>query len=339
MQPLNMENKASLLLPLVCAVLSAAMFNLGFSFLFLAPLGFAVLRNAGNAPLVFAASAVLNAALAFFLRSRLGVGTSGFALDFSYFAVLALVFIWTLAEREKPPALQVRKLYQLIGAAALGAVVFLLIVFDNDSSSAFATSLRAQADVFSTLWINTAGADVARRSFLEQTVTPQGVLEILRGAMLRGGAVAFMLFIIYINRRMAQTAYWIAKKRRAALAIDLPLFHAPVNAIWCLSFSIGAVLLGRIVGISVLEIAAWNVLVVCAVIFAAQGAGIVMFSIAKWNLPPIMRLFFNIIIFVIIISPGINIVALNTLVFLGIAENWLPIRVLKNDGAPRTPGE
>jgi uncharacterized membrane protein YedE/YeeE len=80
------------------------------------------------------------------------------------------------------------------------------------------------------------------------------------------------------------------------------------------------------------------VLVVCAILFLAQGAGIVLFTLARRTMPPALRLIFNILIIIVIFSPGINTIALVALMFLGIAENWLPLRAPKQDGPASTPG-
>jgi hypothetical protein len=53
---------------------------------------------------------------------------------------------------------------------------------------------------------------------------------------------------------------------------------------------------------------------------------------------PIARFIFNVLIIIVIFSPGINTIALAALFFLGIAENWLPLRAPKQDGPTSTPG-
>jgi uncharacterized protein YybS (DUF2232 family) len=119
-------------------------------------------------------------------------------------------------------------------------------------------------------------------------------------------------------------------------AVGLRGFHLPVSVIWILSFSILAVVLTEIAGLSVPGIAAWNMLVICGLMYMAQGAGIVLYFLARRG--PLMRLAMNILIIVMIFSPGINAFALGILVLLGIAENWLPLRAPETDGSASTPG-
>jgi hypothetical protein len=85
-----------------------------------------------------------------------------------------------------------------------------------------------------------------------------------------------------------------------------------------------------------LEIAGWNILTLCVILYLAQGGGIVVFFLAR--LPPGMRFALNVGIFVLILSPGVNVVLLGLLILLGIAENWAPFRASKLNGPPPTPG-
>jgi hypothetical protein len=73
-------------------------------------------------------------------------------------------------------------------------------------------------------------------------------------------------------------------------------------------------------------------------LFLAQGGGIVLFALNRRALPPVMRFFLNLLILVLIFSPGVNAFVLGGLVLLGIAENWVPFRAPKPDGSSSTPG-
>jgi hypothetical protein len=98
-----------------------------------------------------------------------------------------------------------------------------------------------------------------------------------------------------------------------------------------------AVLLARVILSSFLEIAAWNILAVCAMMYLAQGGGIVQCFLYRRNLPPFLRLLFNVLIVLLVFSPGINAFVLVGLILLGIAENWAPLRAPKPNGPPSTP--
>lgn len=329
------EYRAPLAPVLICALLSALMMHFGFlSFLFLAPLGYAAAAyNPATAWTAFIAAAVLNGIFSFALRIFYDAGFSGYWIDILYYTSLALCFTWIMAGSKLSGF---RTAYRFIIAAVIGTFIFTLILLGGLDSSGMAVVLKSQADFLSSVIISSAGADAVRRSFLEQTLTPEKMLEILGGIILRGGAVVSIFFMFFINRRISFSLVSIIRKRR--MPLDLPDFHAPFNAIWFLSFSIGVLLISKILKMAIPEVIAWNVLIVCAIIFLAQGAGIVLFFLARLNVPPLMRLFLNIMIFVIIFSPGLNTIALAAVIVLGIAENWLPLRAAKKNGSAPTPG-
>jgi hypothetical protein len=227
-------------------------------------------------------------------------------------------------------------MYRFIAASILGALTFLLIGYGARNSEGFASVIRSQAEALSSLYINTSGADAARRSFLESQLTPEKVMEAITAVALRGGALASAFVIFFINRQTARSLAWIFRRRRSAQ--NLSAFHVPASAIWVLSLSLAGILLCRIVKMAIPEIAAWNILVICAILFLAQGGGIALFTLTTRPMQPMLRLACNILIVVVIFSPGINTAALGLLILLGIAENWLPLRAPKSNGPASTPG-
>jgi len=60
----------------------------------------------------------------------------------------------------------------------------------------------------------------------------------------------------------------------------------------------------------------------------------VLFNLARRPLPTPARLLCVVVFICVLFSPGINALALIMLILLGIAENWLPLRVRKQE----TPG-
>jgi uncharacterized protein YybS (DUF2232 family) len=117
---------------------------------------------------------------------------------------------------------------------------------------------------------------------------------------------------------------------------SLRTFHVPPRLIWVFSLSLGGILLFRVLGLSLPETAAWNCLVLCALMYLAQGLGIVRFFLSRRSHAPGRRLFLTIGIILVVISPGINTIALGLLLLLGIAEQWAPLRVVR-DRPPSTP--
>jgi uncharacterized protein YybS (DUF2232 family) len=114
-------------------------------------------------------------------------------------------------------------------------------------------------------------------------------------------------------------------------------FRAPTFLIWVLSGSLAGILLFRITALTALETAAWNLLTISALMYMAQGLGIVQFMLSRRDLPVLLRLLLNIGIILVVFSPGLNAVALGLLALVGIVEHWVPLRVIKQDRPPSTP--
>jgi uncharacterized protein YybS (DUF2232 family) len=111
-------------------------------------------------------------------------------------------------------------------------------------------------------------------------------------------------------------------------------FFAPPVTIWGLSGALVVILLTRMFRVQVLEILAWNILVICAIIFFAQGAGIFLHFLARRGY--VFRLISVVLVIIAILSPVLNMIAVSAILILGIAENWLLLRAPKK-GPASTP--
>ncbi|MDR0377061.1 MAG: YybS family protein [Spirochaetaceae bacterium] len=261
-----------------------------------------------------------------------------------HFAVIAAVFTWVMAPSFTDASEPVKKysparvpgVYRFVAASCVVALLILPVIASLRQNTAFSGFIRTQAEALSALYTASAGADVVRQSLLEQYLTPDFIVETLIFSALRGGVTASCMVFFFINRQIALTLVWVFRRIRRGRA--LADFHVPPVFIWVLSFSLLAVLVGKKWGISFLEIMAWNGLVVCGILYLAQGGGIVAYSITRTNLPPFFRLALNVFFVMLIFSPGINVVLLGGLILLGIAENWAPFRAPKIKGPSSTPG-
>ena len=319
--PGGTDRRVPLLPVLICAILSVIMMHSGlFSFFFLAPLGYIALAHTQAAWFTFGLAAVTNGLFSLFFVFLYRAGSGGLWGDILFFSALSFGFVWIMSGGREGRILRVRTAYRFIIAAILGAFAFLLIILESRNSSDFAALLKEQAEFLSSII----------------TMPPEKMLEAFKYIALRGGALFSFIFLFFVNRQLSISAAWLLKKRRTGQ--NLLSYHAPGNSIWFLSFSLAAILLARMAKLEIPEIAAWNVLVVCAILFLAQGAGIVLFTLARRTVPPALRLIFNVLIIIVIFSPGINTIALVALMLLGIAENWLPFRAPKQDGPASTPG-
>jgi len=163
--------------------------------------------------------------------------------------------------------------------------------------------------------------------------TADAVLSTIVYVGLRGGLILSVMFFLWINRQFASLLYRLICRIRGraepVTALNFLSFRVKPFFIWLLSFALGAILLGKSIETELVEIAGWNVLVLCAILFLVQGGAVMLYFFAR--LPPLLRILGNIGIIILLFRPGINTAILVLLVFLGIAENWVSFRTPKEE--------
>jgi hypothetical protein len=325
--------KETLIPALVCAGVCVFLMRAGFfTFFFLVPLGVcAVIFGPVAAWLGAVFAALGNGVWSAALSLRYG-GLSHIGMDMLFFAVLTLGFTWVMAGSPPRPAIPpVRTAFRFIAASAAGALVFLAVIFSIGNDEAFSAVLRSQIEAIASSYIAASSPDAAQQAFMEQTLTADRIIDIFMMIILRGGALVSALFLLFFSRQMAFILARLFRRQGGNASSDLIGFHAPRRAIWVFSLCLPVILLCRIVSLGMIEVAAWNILVMCATMFLAQGGGIALFYLARRPMPMLAR-FIGMVLFVcVIFSPGINVLALTILLLLGIAENWLPLRVTKQE--------
>jgi len=326
--------KITLLPALICAVLSVVLMRFGFfSFFFLVPLGVcAAVYGPVMAWIGFVFALTGNAVWSIGFSLRYGTGLPAAGMDMLYFSVLSLGFTWIMAGNPSPAKPPVRTFFRLTAASVAGALVFLGMVFSLGSDEDFSALIRSQIKAIVSSYIASSGADAAQQAFLERTLTPDRIIETFVMIILRGGALVSAFFLFFINR---QAVFAFARLfRRQGKNIggnDLTGFYAPRKTIWVLSLCLAAILLCRTVALEAVEIAAWNLLAICVIMFLAQGGGIVLFHFTRKPRSMIMRLLCSLLLIGVVFSPGLNALALIALILLGIAESWLSLRVKKQE--------
>ncbi|MCL2764146.1 MAG: YybS family protein [Treponema sp.] len=302
-------SKSALITILVCVAISAFFLRAGFlSFFYLAPLGYAIMVSA-NAFNTFFIAAITN--IIFILASRMFSqhNTGSLWIDIFYLTTMFFIFSWLIGSRN------IRNTYRLIAGAVIGAAAFLLVI--NSPGSQFFTVFARLSQEITEVIIASAGMDAARYSAL----TPENMVALFKGFLLRGGALSSMLFLLFINRHIAISIFGIIKKQKYDKG--LTAFYAPKNTIWLLSCALAFLILTNILRIEILEIIAWNVVVVCGIIFLAQGTAILMYFLA--NKTSGFKLAVNVLIIAVLFSP-LSTVAVASILFLGIAENFWRFR-------------
>jgi hypothetical protein len=193
-----------------------------------------------------------------------------------------------------------------------------------------------------------SGANVVQNALMGQPST-EAFLAGIKFVMLRGGSLVFTVLLFTICRQASFTLARLlpsafggrtaGSAEAAAVGSDLgsiAAFRAPSKLILILSGALCLVVPASILNLTIPEIILWNILVLCAIVYFAQGAGILQSHLTRLN-APFLRLALTALFFVLVVTPGINVVLLAGVVLLGIIENWIPLRVSKLSGSSSTP--
>jgi hypothetical protein len=337
------DDKTTLLLAVISAAICIALVRAGFlSFFFLVPLGFCAVAYGPAVAWLGLTFAILGN---FALSAGISLFSRGWpasaAMDILFFTLLALGFTWIMAGN--PPEnrwiprhiLQaipnIRTAFRFVIASIPAASVLVGMIFVLNSDEGYAGITRSQIEAFSNGLITSSETDAARQTILENTLTVDRVFDLLIAFVLRGGALVTAFFLFFFNRQAALVLARLFKRKK--MAGDLTGFHVPQKTIWVFTLCLPVILAGRLLSLSVVEIAAWNVLVICVIMYLAQGGGIVLFLLAHRAIPAIFRLLFFVLFIVVVISSGPNALVLlsGALILLGIVENWLPMRIKNKD--------
>jgi hypothetical protein len=333
--PAARQERLAVVPVLIGAAVSIFLIRSGFLLLFfLAPLGFIGFRY--NAKSAWACFGLAAAANSLFVLANVLVrnGPAGEMLwDIVYFTVTGAVFTWIAVPARNGGGFGIPGAYRLTAGSAAASVVFIGLFFRAAGDQAFYAVLKRQIDAVVSLYVS-GTSDVVQNALLE-SLTPEFVLDAMKGIILRGGAVVSSAVIFTINRQvgMVSNRLFGGTYRGGSLSA----FHAHPHLIWALSASLALIVGTRMLDWVWPEVIAWNVLVLCAVLYLAQGLGILQYFLARPATPPFVRLLLPVVFIIVIFSPGLNAVFLGAVILLGIAENWALFRAPKKDGPPSTP--
>jgi hypothetical protein len=318
------ENRTfvSVSIAIAAALLSVSLIRLGaFGVLFLLPLALAGFFG-GEKPLWLAAflAVMANGTLLFTAWRDTGVDSIILVWNILYYSVMVLAFCWINSEQgNHVPFFPIPLVYRLaLGSLAVSAVIIpcFLAVMENRE---FVRFVGMQLDA-----VYKASGELNAEEFIHSLVY----------LGIRGGILVSVLFFFAISRQFAVFITWLV--RRGKPAVGLISFKNGQFLIWVLSASLGAILVGKTTGVTVVEAGAWNILALCAILYLAQGGGIALYFLVR--LPPFYRLLVNLALLILLFRPGVNMVVLGILILAGIIENWVPLRAFGSQGSPPTPG-
>jgi len=297
----------------VCVGVSMLFMKTGLlTFFFLVPLGCAVLIS-GSMWYTFLVAAGVNIVLSVLLN--LFNNSTFLWMDIFYFSTIIFMFIWIIGGSS------LRTAYRFILGSAAGALAFLFFIFYSRDNAGFNTVMYEIANIFASMLSSNVN-----HNEIQQVITANRVLELIKVISLRGGALFSVLIMFFLNRLLTIFVLRFIKRQgnnQIKEGFGLIRFFAPVNTIWVFSASLALILLTRSLKIEFLEILSWNVLTVSVIFFLAQGIGIVLHHLSGRT--PMFRIIVITAIFFITLSP-LNTIAFIALLLLGVLETWLPFR-------------
>ena len=261
---------------------------------YLVPLGYAVL-SCGSFMFTFFTAVLTNLVIFLFSNMSSSGSPTDALIEIIYLSVLIFLFTWVVGGKK------VRTAYRIILAASLCALIF-IFVLSRIGTQLYAVFMETAEEIMPGL--------VTREMF-----------DIIKNILLRGGALASIVIMLYASRQIAVGLLWLIKKQRKGKG--LAAFYAPLNTIWVFSGSLATVITASVFGIEILSIIAWNVFIICVIIFLAQGAGVLTHFLAGKSL--VFRLCSAVFFIFMLFSP-LTVIIMAAVLVLGIVEIWRPFR-------------
>jgi hypothetical protein len=331
------KNPAGVILPAVICALACVFFHQsGTFFLFsLLPIGIAgVVFSPLSCWFSVSYSIILFAGSLVVFQIRESPNILGILLQTGAFSLLLILFAWIIAPPSRGPAfLRIRTAFRLVISSIILFSLHIPLVYSFLQDEAFYQSFLADVEaVLSITALASGGSDAVDQALIKDFLTPENIIGNVVFFGLRGGGLVSILFFFFVNRQFSLS---IAKMiRKKSSAPELALFKIKPSFIWIFSLSILILLSSFFIKLEIFEIIAWNIFVICVMVYAAQGMGIVLFFLSKPNVPRGLRILLNFLFIIMIFRFSVMIFFLTAVTILGVLEHWLPLRVTRDGREP-----
>ena len=325
------RTRSTFILSLVAGVASTMLYLfVVFSFAFLVPVQVAFTRAGRKAGLAAAGTAAILISGVLWTLLH-GNGVSDFALS-AIGIVPPLMFLlgqicMNAAFWDAKPAL-----YRTLATTAVMTILAIpaLVVLVQDAS--VVTYIAASLDAMFIAPMKAQAVQGYETSAIIATFDP----KVLATAFIQTLASSYAALIF----AMLGGSWWIGSRvpgfgsgaRRAGSPIGefrMPYFFIwPFLAFWALVLA--AVFLKAP---QIAKAAAMNCALVLSLAYAAQGLGIAVHFINRWNIPKSIRIAIAAIAIAALTTPTLNLVVAIALPVLGVTEVWIPYRTFKGVGA------
>ena len=265
-------------------------------FFFLVPLGFMAFRyNYTVAWKTLFLAIAGNLILSFIINSARGNLSAAIAWDIMYFSLLASIFTWVIAPFPSF-SLKIPGSMRLMLGSCVGAALFIWLFYQAMATPAFTQYIDTMINTILALY-QSSGSDVVQNALL-QSITAEMVLETMKSILLRGGSLISCVILLFAGRQISMALVRIVYRNSFRDTEGNPVkagtfssFHVHPNMIWVLSVSLPMIILVNIFKLEIPEIILWNLLILCGILYLAQGFGIMRFFLAKPAVSPFLRFF------------------------------------------------
>ena len=302
-------------------------------FFFLLPLGFV---GYGWGPktlwssLLFAITG--NIVLTIFMGLSFRIPGGDMLWDIFYFASMAVSFAWIILPPDEKTAI-VPGAYRLALGAAFSTIIFIGMFFRTFNNPVFYEFLYSQIEMIYSLTITAEGVQPQEAAALLPDI--EIIMEMLKSIIVRGGALLSSVIILFINRQLSVMLIRIfGGPRRQSVFLN---FHVYPRIFWALFFSFVLIFVTNMFAWEALGTICWNVLILCVLMYLAQGFGIIRYFMTWRGFPGFMRFAIPALFIILLFNSYINMIMLAAIIVLGIVENWVSFRSFNLNGPPSTP--
>lgn len=337
--PKNSQNPAGVLIPAVVCALLCVFFNQSGAFFIISllPIGVvALLFSISTAWVSVSYSILIYAANVFLFQRQDSFPVIDILLQTGVFSLMPVLFAWIIAPPQKGPAfLRMRTVFRFVISSIILFSVYIPIVYHLFQQEDFYQSFLHEIENVLLLIPLSNGSDVLEQSLITKYFTPENIIDNTIFYGLRGGGLVSIMLLFFFNRQLSFVLARITRRKRPAP--EFIHFKISSRFIWLLSFSILTLLISLQFKFTIPEIIAWNVFVLCAMMYAVQGIGILLFFLNSSGVSRGLKILLNILIIVMIFRVTFFLIFLALMVILGILENWVPLRALKTNKPSSTP--
>jgi len=250
--------------------------------------------------------------------------------DIIYFISMTAAFAWIILPFDEKSML-IPGAYRLALGACLTTMIFIGLFFRTMSNPVFFEFLSSQIELIFSFYRPASEAQNTVSGFPDTLI----IVELMKSIILHGGALFSSVIILFVNRQLSLFLIRIfGGPRRKNVFMT---FHVYPQIFWALVFSILLIVVSNMFAIGAFGAICWNVVVLCAMMYLAQGFGIIRYFMSWHRFPSFLRFLVPVIFIILLFNPAINMLMVGAVIVLGIVENWVSFRSLNINGPPSTP--